>query len=107
MQYAVLWLLPYLGPDYGYARRDEPLPEYGRDEPEIDRSLPCYRDRLILCMAETIRAEGDFAALPILADALEDAGCEDADVLTALREPGQQGRCRRVLDILLGKEESA
>ena len=102
MQYAVLWLLPYLGPDYGYRRREEPPPEYGRDGPEIDRSLPCYRDRLVLSVAAVMRAEGDFAALPILADALEDAGCEDAAILRWLRDPLNEESGRRVLDHLLG-----
>lgn len=33
----------------------------------------------------------DFAGLPVLADALEEAGCTDAEVLAHLRGPGQSG----------------
>jgi hypothetical protein len=41
--------------------------------------------------------------LAILADALEEAGCENADILSQLREPGVQGRRCWPLDLLLGK----
>jgi hypothetical protein len=41
-------------------------------------------------MAQRIYDERDFGLLPILADALEDAGCEDAEILNHLRseKPG-------------------
>jgi len=42
--------------------------------------------------------------LAILADALEDAGCENADILSHLRGPGPHGRGCWVLDLLLGEE---
>jgi hypothetical protein len=42
--------------------------------------------------------------LAILADALEDAGCDDADTLAHLRRPGQHVRGCWVIDLLLGKE---
>jgi hypothetical protein len=42
--------------------------------------------------------------LPVLADALEDAGCEASELLTHLRDP-EQKHCRGcwALDLLLGK----
>jgi hypothetical protein len=40
----------------------------------------------------------------VLADALEDAGCTDADILGHLRDPGPHVRGCWVLDLLLGKE---
>jgi hypothetical protein len=39
-----------------------------------------------------------------LADALEDAGCTDADILSHLRSPGPHVRGCWALDLLLGKE---
>ena len=42
--------------------------------------------------------------LPILADALEEAGCTDATILDHLRGPGPHVRGCWVLDLLLGKE---
>jgi hypothetical protein len=41
--------------------------------------------------------------LSVLADALEDAGCTDADLLTHLRSPGPHVRGCWALDLLLGK----
>jgi hypothetical protein len=44
------------------------------------------------------------ARLTTLADALEDAGCTDADLLGHLRSPGPHVRGCWALDLLLGKE---
>ncbi len=44
------------------------------------------------------------ARLAVLADALEEAGCENADILNHLREPGEHVRGCWVVDMLLGKE---
>jgi hypothetical protein len=46
----------------------------------------------------------DTARLAVLADALEEAGCTDADILGHLRGPGPHVRGCWVLDLLLGKE---
>lgn len=45
----------------------------------------------------------DPARLAVLADALEDAGCPDADILGHLRSPGSHVRGCWVVDLLLGK----
>jgi hypothetical protein len=42
--------------------------------------------------------------LAVLADALEDAGCENADVLGHLRSPGPHARGCWALDLILGKD---
>jgi hypothetical protein len=45
----------------------------------------------------------DFSAMPILADALQDAGCDGGDILGHCRCPGPQvGGCWAV-DLVLGK----
>ena len=46
----------------------------------------------------------DVARLAILADALEDAGCDQADILEHLRRLGPHVRGCWVVDLLLGKE---
>jgi hypothetical protein len=48
--------------------------------------------------------ELDRDRLVILADALEDAGCTDADILEHLRAPGPHVRGCWTLDLILGKE---
>jgi hypothetical protein len=45
----------------------------------------------------------DPARLAVLADALEEAGCDDADILGHLRGPGPHVRDCWVVDLLLGK----
>lgn len=56
---------------------------------------------LIRTMARTIYTEQTFADLPILADALEEAGCASDDVLAHLREPGPHVRGCWALDLIL------
>jgi hypothetical protein len=48
--------------------------------------------------------ELDPTRLAVLADALEEAGCQDADILGHLRSPGPHVRGCWVVDLLLGKE---
>jgi hypothetical protein len=45
-----------------------------------------------------------FGDMTILADALEDAGCTDPDVLSHCRQPGEHVRGCWVVDLLSGKE---
>jgi hypothetical protein len=45
----------------------------------------------------------DFSAMPILADALQDAGCEDAAILGHCRGPGPHVRGCWAVDLVLGK----
>lgn len=46
----------------------------------------------------------DAGQLAILADALEDAGCDNADILDHCRSDGPHVRGCWVVDLLLGKE---
>ena len=51
-----------------------------------------------------IYRESVFDRLPILADALEEAGCTNAVVLLHCRQPGEHVRGCWVVDLVLGKE---
>jgi hypothetical protein len=46
----------------------------------------------------------DAARLAVLADALEEAGCTDADILNHLRSPSPHVRGCWAVDLTLGKE---
>jgi hypothetical protein len=61
-----------------------------------------WNDGAVRKMAQAIY-EGRFADLPILADALEDAGCTDAAILAHCRSGGEHVRGCWVVDLLLGK----
>jgi hypothetical protein len=54
-------------------------------------------------LAQAIYDEHRFQDLPILADALDEAGCTNADLLSHLRGPGPHVRGCWALDLLLGK----
>jgi hypothetical protein len=55
-------------------------------------------------MAEAIYAELRFADLPVLADALEEAGCMNSDILPHCRGPGPHVPGCWVVDVLLDKQ---
>ena len=58
----------------------------------------------VLQMAQFLYEERRFEDMPVLADALEDAGCTDADILSHCRQPCEHVRGCWVVDLLLGKE---
>jgi hypothetical protein len=70
----------------------------------LDRSLLTWRDGVIPRMAQTIYEERAFDRMPILADALEEAGLTDQDILGHCRQQGTiHVRGCFVVDLLLGR----
>jgi hypothetical protein len=55
-------------------------------------------------LAETIYLERTFTDVPFLADALQDAGCDNEDILDHFRQPGEHVRGCWALDLVLEKE---
>jgi hypothetical protein len=98
----------------------------GRFEPERDRQFrnevaqlmrcvigspfrsalfnPAWHTPTVLAMSQVLYEDRAFDRLPILADALEDAGCDNQDMLDHCRGPGPHVRGCWVLDLILGKE---
>ena len=64
---------------------------------------PAWLTANVLDLARTIYAERAFDRLPILADALMDAGCDDPLILDHCRSSGPHVRGCWVVDLLLGK----
>jgi hypothetical protein len=69
----------------------------------LDPAWLAWNDGTVAKLAAAIYDARRFADLPILADALEDAGCTDAAILAHCREPGEHVRGCWVVDLLLGK----
>jgi hypothetical protein len=69
----------------------------------VDPSWPAWNGGAVRNLARTIYDERAFDRLPILADALEEAGCDNADVLGHCRGGGEHVRGCWVVDLLLGK----
>lgn len=63
-----------------------------------------WQTATVLSLAQAIYDERAFDRLPILADALEDAGCTNADVLNHCRAGGEHVRGCWVVDLVLGRE---
>jgi hypothetical protein len=74
-----------------------------RPLPAIDPAWLTWSGGTVRKLAEAIYDERAFDRLPVLADALEDAGCSDAGLLGHLRGPGPHARGCWALDLLLGK----
>ena len=65
---------------------------------------PRWRTSAALSLAATMYESRDFAPMPVLADALEEAGCDDAAVLAHCRDPqAPHVRGCWVVDLVLGK----
>jgi hypothetical protein len=70
----------------------------------VEPTILAWNDSIIPRLAKSIYDDQAFDLLPILADALEDAGCIDADMLLHCRLPGGHIRGCWVIDDLLGRE---
>lgn len=75
--------------------------------PEPNRSVvidDSWLSSNVVLVASAIYQERAFDRLSILADALEDAGCNNVDILNHCRQPGEHVRGCWVVDLLLAKE---
>jgi hypothetical protein len=69
----------------------------------VDPAWLAANDGAVRQLAESIYEERAFDRLPILADALEDAGCAVAEVLDHCRTGGEHVRGCWVVDLILGR----
>jgi len=69
----------------------------------VDSQWVEWNDRIVLRLAQSIYDEYASDRMPILADALEEAGCTDAAILNHCRQPGEHVRGCWVVDLILGK----
>jgi hypothetical protein len=74
-----------------------------RPSPPLPEAVLAWDDRLVPRLAQAIYDEGRWQDLPLLADALLDAGCDNDEVLAHLRGPGPHARGCWVLDLLTGR----
>jgi hypothetical protein len=65
---------------------------------------PAWLTSTVLALATGIYEERAFDRMPILADALQDAGCENAEILNHCRELGEHVKGCWVVDLLLDKK---
>jgi hypothetical protein len=73
-----------------------------RDVP-LDPMWLAYDDGIVVRLAEGIYQDGAFDRMPILGDALEEAGCAVPELLAHCREPAKHVRGCWLLDALTGR----
>ena len=64
---------------------------------------PSWRTEPVVGLARQMYQARDFGPMPVLADALQDAGCEQPDILAHCRGDGPHVRGCWVVDLVLGK----
>jgi hypothetical protein len=65
---------------------------------------PSWLTSTVVALDRQMYESRDFGAMPILADALQDAGCENEDLLNHCRSESVHVRGCWVLDLVLGKD---
>ncbi len=65
---------------------------------------PSWLTSTVTTLARQMYESRDFSPMPILADALQDAGCENPDILSHCRSEGPHVRGCWVVDLLLDKK---
>jgi hypothetical protein len=69
----------------------------------LDPAWLAWNNGTVARLAREVHQEQRFAELPVLADALEEAGCASAETLEHCRRPGGHFRGCWVVDLILGK----
>jgi hypothetical protein len=74
-----------------------------RPPPALAPSVLAFNGGTVPKLAAAIYEERAFGRLPVLADALEDAGCTDPAILNHCRSGGEHARGCWVVDLVLGR----
>jgi hypothetical protein len=74
-----------------------------RPSPPLPPAVLAWNDGTVKRMAESIYEDRAFDRLPILADALLDAGCDDEELIRHYRSEGPHVRGCWAVDLLLGE----
>jgi hypothetical protein len=69
----------------------------------IPPSSLVWNDGTVVKLAQGIYDDRAFDRLPVLADALEEAGCDNAEILSHLRGSGPHVRGCWAVDLLTGR----
>jgi hypothetical protein len=71
---------------------------------KVDPSWLAWSEGTVVKLAQGIYEDRAFDRLPVLADALEEAGCDNAAMLAHCRQAGEHVRGCWVIDLVTGKE---
>ncbi|MFO0822971.1 MAG: hypothetical protein U0792_07605 [Gemmataceae bacterium] len=85
-------------PDYWFSKACHGGPIH------LDRFHPEWRTSTAVALSRQIHDSQDFSTMPILADALQDAGCISTDILEHCRSSHTHHRGCRVVELVLGMQ---
>jgi hypothetical protein len=94
-------------PDRPARQRPGEYPDYLFQPAAIRPEVLAWDGGRVSKLGQAIYDERRFDDLPILADALEDAGCTDQSILEHLRSPGPHVRGCWVVDLLTERKQAA
>jgi hypothetical protein len=97
------WDLQNRGSTHGHHLFSALIRRHGSKEMPMDSSWLSWGGGIVTAMAEGIQNDKAFGRLPILGDALEEAGCDNTEILTHCRQSGEHGARCWVIDMILGK----
>jgi hypothetical protein len=69
----------------------------------LDSAWLTWHGGLVVSMAQRMHDTRDFSDMPVLADALEEAGCQDQDILGHCRSGREHVKGCWLIDLLLGQ----
>jgi hypothetical protein len=69
----------------------------------LDLAILTWHGGLLVSMARRMYGSRDFSDMPVLADAMEETGWQDQDILSHCRSGGEHVRGCWAIDLLLGK----
>lgn len=73
---------------------------------ELPKIKPAWRTDTVVALCQSMRETYDFGALPILADALQDADCDDEKFLTRLRSPLPYAEAAALVACVMSEESA-
>ena len=88
-----------VGSSHGAMLIAQLVTDHGKPDPPLN---PLWLTPTVTAIAEKMRITSNFTAVPVLADALEEAGCDDAELLYHCRQDGEHRGCW-VVELVLGK----
>lgn len=101
--FAEAWITSAAGPEVSY-RLPPTEVERVLSTLHVDPAWLQHNNSAPLQVARAIRADTSFDLLPILADALEEAGCDNTEILSHCREGASHQHTCWVIELLLGPE---
>jgi hypothetical protein len=75
-----------------------------RGRARIEKAWVDWNNGMVIALAQSIQKDFAFDQLPLLGDALEEAGCKDENILSHCRLAGKHVHCCWVVDLIVDRD---